>query len=32
MTLDVNADLFEDDLHAVATAMNEASVRALTRG
>ena len=30
MTLDVYADLFEDDLDAVAVAMNEAAVRALT--
>lgn len=29
MTLDVYADLFEDDLDAVAVAMNEAAVRAL---
>lgn len=29
MTLDVYADLFEDDLDAVATAMNKAAVRAL---
>lgn len=31
MTLDVYADLFEDDLDAVADAMNEAAVRALDR-
>lgn len=31
MTLDVYADLFEDDLDAVAVAMNEAAVRALAR-
>jgi len=30
MTLDVYADLFEDDLDAVAVAMNEAAVRALS--
>ena len=29
MTLDVYADLFEDDLDAVAAAMNEAAVQAL---
>ncbi len=29
MTLDVYADLFEDDLDAVAAAMNEAAIRAL---
>jgi hypothetical protein len=32
MTLDVYADLFEDDLDAVAIAMNEAAVRALGDG
>ena len=31
MTLDVYADLFEDDLDAVAVAMNDAAVRALER-
>ena len=31
MTLDVYADLFEDDLDAVAVAMNEAAVRALAQ-
>lgn len=29
MTLDVYADLFEDDLDAVAIAMNDAAVRPL---
>lgn len=31
MTLDVYADLFEDDLDAVATAMNDAAIRALNQ-
>lgn len=31
MTLDVYADLFEDDLDAVAVAMNDAAVKALTQ-
>ena len=31
MTLDVYADLFEDDLDAVAMAMNAEAVRALTQ-
>ena len=31
-TLDVEADLFEDDLDAVAVAMNEAAIHALKSG